>query len=202
MKNYVISAADQLIIQSGTPFSCEIVHPGQSCEMNILLNLPRIMKSNAKVYLPVHLIPFLLYKRKQLIKNPISTISRALVSYFKSICFLSFMVQILRYNWCKQKNLLKKVDPFVPSSGGFISSFALLLESNTRAMEICLSIVPRFCETVVNLLKSRGKMINIPHGDVIVFSFVIAIIHYYYQHDPKSLKSTYYKVFEKIWGIN
>lgn len=47
-------------------------------------------------------------------------------------------------------------------------------------MEICLSIVPRFCETVLNLLKSRGKMIDIPHGDVLVFSFVIAIIHYYY----------------------
>ncbi|CAD8191844.1 unnamed protein product [Paramecium octaurelia] len=202
MSNYVISAADQLIIQSGTPFNCEIVHPGQSCEMNILSNLPRIMRSNSKVYLPVHLIPFLLYKRKQFMKNPLSTLGRALVSYFKSICFLSFMVQILRYNWCKQKNLLKKVDPFVPLSGGFISSFALLLESNTRAMEICLSIVPRFCETIINLLKSRGKMMDIPRGDVIVFSFVIAIIHYYYQHDPKSLKNTYYKVFEKIWGIN
>lgn len=50
-------------------------------------------------------------------------------------------------------------------------------------MEICLSIVPRFCETFLNLLKSRGMMIDIPKGDVLVFSFVIAIIHYYYQHD-------------------
>lgn len=47
-------------------------------------------------------------------------------------------------------------------------------------MEICLSIVPRFCETFMNLLKSRNKMINIPKGDVIVFAFAIAIIHYYY----------------------
>jgi hypothetical protein len=57
--------------------------------------------------------------------------------------------------------------------------------THNRAMEICLSIVPRFCETFLNLLKSRGMMINIPKGDILVFSFVIAIIHYYYQHDVK-----------------
>jgi len=28
-------------------------------------------------------------------------------------------------------------------------------------------------------------MIDIPKGDVLVFSFVIAIIHYYYQHNVK-----------------
>jgi hypothetical protein len=46
-----------------------------------------------------------------------------------------------------------------------------------------LSIVPRFFETLVNLIKRKGLIGEIPKGDVIVFAFVLAILHYYYQHD-------------------
>ena len=43
-----------------------------------------------------------------------------------------------------------------------------------------LSIVPRFFETLINLIKRRGWIGDIPKGDVIVFAFILAILHYYY----------------------
>ena len=43
-----------------------------------------------------------------------------------------------------------------------------------------LSIVPRFFETIFNLLKRKGLAKNIPKGDVLVFAIILAIIHYYY----------------------
>jgi hypothetical protein len=43
-----------------------------------------------------------------------------------------------------------------------------------------LSIVPRFFETTMNLLKRKGLIGTIPKGDVLVFAFILAIIHYYY----------------------
>jgi hypothetical protein len=64
--------------------------------------------------------------------RPLSTIGRSLLSYAKSILFLTFMVEILRLNWCKQVRLRKTVDAFIPLTGGFLGGFALLLESNTR----------------------------------------------------------------------
>lgn len=46
--------------------------------------------------------------------------------------FLTLMVEILRYNWCKQVRFRNAVDPFIPLSGGFLGGFSLLLESKTR----------------------------------------------------------------------
>ncbi|CAK60265.1 unnamed protein product (macronuclear) [Paramecium tetraurelia] len=134
--------------------------------------------------------------------SPISTIARSLYSYTKSVLFLTLMVQIMRYNWCKQVRFRNTVDPFIPISGGLMGAFALLLESKTRAQEIMLSIVPRYFETILNLLKRKGWMKIIPKGDVLVFAMILAIIHYYYQHDPKALKTTYRGMFAKFWGKN
>ncbi|CAK92935.1 unnamed protein product (macronuclear) [Paramecium tetraurelia] len=166
------------------------------------MRFPLLFYKNAKVYLPVHLLPFLIYKRKAFIKNPISTTARSLLSYIKSVLFLTLMVQSLRYNWCKQVRFRKVVDPLIPMTGGFLGAFSLLLESKTRVQEIMLSIVPRFFETLLNLMKRKGYMIDIPKGDVLVFAVILAIIHYYYQHDHKALKATYRGVFAKFWGKN
>ena len=100
-----------------------------------------MIKYFSKVYLPVHLIPFIIYKRKQLKKkynksliiSPIDTLKKSLIAYMKSIAFLCLMVQGIRLNWCMQKNHRKVIDGFIPFSGGMMSGFSLLLESNSRA---------------------------------------------------------------------
>ncbi|CAD8203837.1 unnamed protein product [Paramecium octaurelia] len=199
---YSFPVEEQLNYIQGLPYKCECFHPGYTCEAQILRMFPILFSQNAKVYLPVHLLPFLIYKRKAFFKNPISTTARSLFSYAKSVLFLSLMVQIMRYNWCKQVRFRNTVDPFIPISGGLMGAFALLLESKTRAQEIMLSIVPRYFETILNLMKRKGWIKNIPKGDVLVFAIILAIIHYYYQHDPKALKTTYRGMFGKFWGRN
>ncbi|KAM3142227.1 hypothetical protein pb186bvf_005636 [Paramecium bursaria] len=186
----------QQVLQ-GISFACDILHPNQSCDENLIAVLPRMIKYFSKVYLPVHLIPFIIYKRKQLKKkyfliqnkkfiSPIDTLKKSLFAYMKSIAFLCLMVQGIRLNWCLQKNYRKAIDGFIPFSGGLMSGFSLLLESNSRAQEIYLSIVPRFCEILLNYVKDRLKLkINFPNGDSLVFAFVLAILHYYYQNEKQ-----------------
>ncbi|CAD8115145.1 unnamed protein product [Paramecium sonneborni] len=199
---YSFPVEEQLKYIEGQPYKCEFFHPGYTCETQLLHMLPLLFAKNAKVYLPVHLLPFLIYKRKAFLKNPISTTARSLLSYLKSVLFLTLMVQSMRYNWCKQVRFRNTVDPSIPLIGGFIGAFSLLLESRTRAQEIMLSIVPRYCETIFNLLKRKGWIKEIPKGDVLVFAIILAIIHYYYQHEQKALKTTYRGVFAKFWGKN
>ncbi|CAD8102546.1 unnamed protein product [Paramecium primaurelia] len=199
---YSFPVEEQLNYIQGLPYKCEYFHPGFTCETQILHMFPILFSQNAKVYLPVHLLPFLIYKRKAFLKNPISTTIRSLFSYIKSVLFLTLMVQAMRYNWCKQVRFRNTVDPLIPISGGFIGAFSLLLESKSRAQEIMLSIVPRYFETILNLLKRKGWINNIPKGDVFVFAIILAIIHYYYQYDSKALKTTYRGMFGKFWGKN
>ena len=123
-----------------------------------------LLAKNAKVYLPVHLIPFIIYKRKILMKQyfysdfrPLSTIGKSLLSYAKSILFLTFMVEILRLNWCKQVRLRKTVDAFIPLTGGFLGGFALLLESNTRYIHIKMKSLRNYVEYCAKIFRNTCK---------------------------------------------
>ncbi|CAD8118809.1 unnamed protein product [Paramecium sonneborni] len=202
--NYIYSfpVEEQLKYIQGQPYKCEFFHPGYTCETQLLHMFPVLFYESSKVYLPVHLLPLLIYKRKAFVQNPIRTTARTLLSFLKSVLFVTFMVEIFRYNCCKQIRFRNIVDSFTPIPGGFIGGLFLYLESENRAQEIMLNVVPRYFETIFNLLKRKGWLKNIPKGDVLVFAIILAIIHYYYQHDQNALKTTYRGVFSKFWGKN
>jgi hypothetical protein len=58
--------------------------------------------------------------------------------------------------------------------------FALFLEPESRRSEIALFIMPRFFETLWNLLKRRHLVKPLPNGDLLVFAIAMGIINYYY----------------------
>lgn len=46
-----------------------------------------------------------------------------------------------------------------------------------------LSIVPRFCETILNYLQKRKLAAKLAKGDVLFFAIVLGLLHYFYQHE-------------------
>lgn len=50
-------------------FSCKHTHPGLDCNQMAFLALMRGLKPVVRTYLPVHIVPFLLFKRKKFMKE-------------------------------------------------------------------------------------------------------------------------------------
>lgn len=69
------------------------------------------------------------------------------------------------------------------SISAFFSAFAVMLEPESRRSEIALFIVPRFFETLWNLMKKRKLAKPIPGGELLVFALAMGIINYFYQND-------------------
>jgi len=181
---------------------CKVFHPGTSCEMEAIKRWFKVFRATYKYYIPIHLIPFLLFKLKQVRKEPKKTISRAFLQYIKSICFMASYIAILKYTLCAAKNIRHKVDEFNGTLGAFLAAWSVFFETESRRVEIALFIMTRFFETLWNYLKHRGYVKPIWSGENIVFGLAMGIIAYFYHCEETAIKHSYLSVFKKFWGKN
>jgi hypothetical protein len=100
----------QHIINGGF-LDCKDFHD-HSCLWEALNRFAIVFKASYKYYIPIHLIPLLIFKRRRLIREPGKTLGHTIVSYLKSVCFMSLYVCILKYSLCKTKNFRHAVDGF------------------------------------------------------------------------------------------
>ena len=96
-------------IISGGFLDCKDFHD-HSCLIEALGRFVVVFKSSYKYYIPIHLIPLIIFKRKRMMREPVKTIGYTLLNYLKSVCFMSLYVCILKYSLCKTKNIRNKVD--------------------------------------------------------------------------------------------
>ncbi|KAL4444542.1 hypothetical protein ABPG74_016835 [Tetrahymena malaccensis] len=197
----IISEELQQQIINGGFLECKDFHEG-TCLQEALLRFVTVIKNSYKYYIPIHLIPLLIFKRKKLIKEPIATIKHTLYNYIKSLCFMGSYVAVLKYFLCKTKNWRRRIDGWNPAISAFIAGFSVTLEPENRRSEIALFIMPRFFETLWNWLKRRRLVAPIPGGELLVFAFAMGIINYFYQMEENAIKPTYLSLFKRFWGVN
>ena len=173
-----------------------------SCEYEAALRFWRVFKLALKFYMPIHLVPLLIFKGKRIRKEPGKVLKSFLKGFMRSVMMLSVYCMIFRYGLCQTKNLRQKVDSLNPIIAGFSATFSILWEPANRRVELALYLVPRFLEALWNFFLRRGIVKNIRNGEVIFFAVAMAIICYCYQNEEESIKPTYLGIFKKFWGEN
>ena len=91
---------------------CSQLHPGVSCNLKMCLQFAATCKSLYKMYLLVHLIPFLIFKRKKLMKEPLQESKKLLKGYLRSLGFIFYCCTAAKYGWC----LMQRTDNMVLKS--------------------------------------------------------------------------------------
>ena len=120
--------------------------------------------------------------------RPLKTLKEAFIGYIKSCCFMALYVALFRYGLCFWKNTRGKIDRFNPIAAAIVSPNAILLEPSYRRTELALYMLPRFAESFWNFLKKRNLVINVKNGEVLIFSFAMAILMYCYQNEDTNIK--------------
>jgi len=79
----------------GRNFSCNVLHrvdKAQSCGQRQVVKTLGVFLSLLKINIPIHVIPFLLFKLKELRGRPLMTLAKLLVNIMKSMLFLTSFV--------------------------------------------------------------------------------------------------------------
>ena len=188
-------------VLNGGFIHCRDIH-GHSCEKEAMIKFFVMLKLTMKLYLPVHLIPALIFKRKLLKTQPLEFFKHFLKNFFRSVLMLTIYTTIFRYLLCQTKNVRHKLDKWNPIIGGLVAPWTILMEPAGRRPELVLFMLPRALETFWNALACRNIVKNIRHGEVIVFAIAMSIICYCYQNEQDCIKPTYLGVFKKFYGEN
>lgn len=116
------------------------------------------------MYLSVHLIPVLLFKRKQLLSSPSPTLLHALKGTVRSSTFLGSYIGIIWYTICLVRtrighqllgvNQTRLDDTLAPLLGSMMCGLSVLIETPHRRGEMTLFVIPRAIYSFVDRLIS------------------------------------------------
>ena len=124
---------------------CSAMHPN-SCEKDAMIKLIKVFNMAIRLYGPLHMLPFIIFKRKALMKRPLAEIYILAKNILRSTLFLSIYVSSFWYGTCIFKNLSGHTGPSNVICAAVMCSFAILLEPAKRRVEIALFMLPRFFE--------------------------------------------------------
>ena len=189
------------MVYRGEFVPCSVVHD-HSCEMNALKKWVIVFTMAYKFYIPIHVLPTLIFKRNQIFQKPIEILKKCLKNIIMSSMFISVYVSSFWYFCCVFRNKRLKTDKWNVIMAAFICSFAVLFEPANRRTELALYMFPRFLESAFLFLEKRGYLKSVPNGEVLVFASALSVIMYSYQNEERNIKSTYLSMFKKYWGKN
>jgi hypothetical protein len=154
------------------------------------------------IYIPVHLLPRLLFNPRQFAKNPIDAIQKVLMGSARSASFLATFIASIWFMVCLGRTLfLPRLFPSVshrfwdsglgPLMGSFACGFAIFIEEKRKRAEMALYVAPRALYACAEMLRP-GWLSNGESGAVwaerIVFGLAGAIVVTAARFRPQSLR--------------
>ena len=178
---------------------CHHIHAG-SCEQEAIKKFIKVMGMCVKFYAPLHTLPVIIFKRKQLISDPVRMISKTLIGILRSCLFIGVYVASFWYAFCKIAHIRKKTDGFTVILASFICSFSLFFEPGHRRIEIALFLVPRFFEQLWYTLLKRNMVGSVKNIEVFIFAVGLSILMYCFENEPRNIKNSYLSLLNKFFG--
>ncbi len=174
-------------------------HPGESCLWYALKFIPPVAKVSFKYYLPIHLLPGLYFARKTLKDNPRRFLIKILKASLKSTLFMTALQVLIQLCTCGM-NRSRAFDGYNGFFGSFLAGLSLLFEDPSRREELALFTMPNLYEAFFAFLKKR-KILPVLHQNYnLIYALSIAIIANQYNGQKKTIKSSYRKLFQLLWG--
>ncbi len=97
------------ILQVGDTFPCSCYHSNISCNSRIQQKFLLVMTALLKINVPIHVIPAVLFKTKDLKERPIKTFKKLLGNLAKSVLFLTTFVMTIFLLQCYGKKISTRI---------------------------------------------------------------------------------------------
>jgi len=182
---------------------CAILHPQYaSCFVSFGHFIVEGMKRAIPVYLPVYLIPLLLFKANAIVKRPWKTLKGIVSSVLRSSAFLATYCAVAMHALCffnrasggGKSHLMMAAAGFVGGTAG------LLIERDGRRIELALYVLSHAILSAYRVWHAKGFIPEIPNANVLIFSGSVATLMWAYVAHPAVIRYSYFSLFRFLFG--
>lgn len=180
------------------PFQCcQMGYHSGSCFHHITTDWFWGLLRAAKMYVPVHFVPMLLFKSRALLKEPVRQLTATAKSTLLSCIFLSTYVFFVKGSTCFLRNYRQWDSPWHGAVSGFLTWLACYFERPSRVNELMLYCVPRAWEGICNVVRQHYELPTIPFIRLPMFCVAMAVIM---SASDQDFKMTYFKFMRLLIG--
>lgn len=150
------------------------------------------------VYLPVYLIPLVLFRTRHLLRRPLMTLLTAAIGLTRSSVFLSSYVSV---TWAMLAVLVKQfplAGIMLPVITGLFSGLTLLIEKKGRRIEIALYVLGHAYQSFFRTW--NGLFPAFKHPGQILLAVACAGIMYVYTRRPELIRPSYFRPLNYVFG--
>ncbi|KAJ3102002.1 hypothetical protein HDU97_000915 [Phlyctochytrium planicorne] len=204
-----LNATHQYIAQNGghlPTVPCSVMHPStDSCAGYGTSLFFKVVRMMAPVNATLNLVPLVLFKAKEVIKEPISAVRRTAFSTLRSSVFLAAFVSTFQAGICMHRDLvargeIKKDHKFFYYILGFLSGWSIFLEKKSRRSELVLYCLPKALESFYMVLLNRKLLIHIPGSEIVATSLAMGVLMSQYRCEPETVQGLLAKVLDRMLG--
>ncbi|XP_021376856.1 uncharacterized protein LOC110465398 [Mizuhopecten yessoensis] len=193
-RDYKDKTLQILFRDSGDRFlTCqEVGLHSDSCTKHAFKDMIFSIPAFAKLYLPIHLAPVIIFRRKLVIEKPKRVLKSLVRNMLFSTSFLASMVMLAKYTICLLRNLNNKPPPlpsYIPVVGGLVCGLSVLFERANRRKELSLFLIPHTLYALYTWIKGHrlASHIDVPYGSVLLYAVSMISIMHAYEREPESL---------------
>ncbi|UZJ52941.1 hypothetical protein CBS101457_002261 [Exobasidium rhododendri] len=184
---------------------CEIVHcgvGGSNCYKNALYRFLRAYRVCLGIYIPVHLLPRLIFGRAQFKRQPVATLLKVLKGSMRSATFLSSFIASIWFMVCLSRTtLFPRLFPhishqvwdggFGPILGSWTCGWSVFIEEKRKRAEMALYVAPRALFALGEMAKpgwlSKGQQSALL-TERILFGLSVGVVVSAAKHRPDLLR--------------
>ncbi|CDW84220.1 UNKNOWN [Stylonychia lemnae] len=168
---------DLIASKGQTLLDCTNVHPDQTCLQYDWLKLRQIGGTALKIYVVIHIIPTIIFKHKQLRKDPIPTLKRMLINYIRSVLFLTLACALPPILQCYTSKLFGRTNRDASLLSLTISSIVgVFFETVQRQREIGLFLLPKAIPGLYSFFYVRGLAPKLGNIEVPILILAVGLI--------------------------
>ena len=124
----------------------DLMHPGLTCHQCARTDFYQGFLLYLKIYLTIYSLPLVLFRTKNLINKTKQSIVTLLKNSIVSALFFAVDATVVKYGLCLLRNAWGKPPPapyFVPFLAGLLGSLGLLIERQSRRVELLYYVLPQ-----------------------------------------------------------
>jgi len=166
------------------------VVPERNVHLFVLRRFFKICLLGVKLYGPIHLLPILLFKRDKIRKETMSVLWHLLKAQTKSSLFMASFTGSFLYVLCLFNEMGIGDHPFNAIVAGWICGLSCLFEPSSRRKELSIYCWARVVEICYEfgMVRNWWNKSTTDYFSVVVFSFSMGALMYYYHREPKNIK--------------
>jgi hypothetical protein len=194
---------------------CRIIHPGtESCTRHVLEYFVRGWRLAVPVYLPVYLLPMLLFGSKRLLRDPRGSAWHLVTGVATSSTFLSLYTTIGFASICGLRSVCHPASVGTTAShvslgalGGMLCGLANLAERKSRRIELALFVMSHALRSLWYVLRTDKVLppwlvrwlLRNDRGASLMMAWGFGVVMHAFVRHPAMLRSSYFGLCVRLF---